>query len=66
MHKTCRKPFAWQSGYGAFSVSRSNLEAVREYIERQEEHHRRMDFKEEFISLLRKHGVEFDERFIWN
>lgn len=66
MHETYRKPFAWQSGYGAFSVSRSNLEAVREYIARQEEHHRRMDFKEEFISLLRKHGVEFDERFIWN
>jgi REP element-mobilizing transposase RayT len=66
MHETYRKPFAWQSGYGAFSVSRSNLDAVRKYIERQEEHHRRMDFKEEFLYLLRKHGVDFDERFIWS
>ncbi|MDT5156316.1 MAG: REP-associated tyrosine transposase [Acidobacteriota bacterium] len=66
LHETYRKPFAWQSGYGAFSVSRSNLEAVRKYIAHQEEHHRRMSFKEEFMSLLRKHNIEFDEQFIWN
>ena len=66
LHEKYGKPFAWQSGYGAFSVSRSNLEAVRKYIAHQEAHHRRMSFKEEFISLLRKHGIEFDEAFIWN
>jgi REP element-mobilizing transposase RayT len=65
-HETYRKPFAWQSGYGAFSVSQSNIEAVRQYIARQEEHHRRMSFKEEFISLLRKHDIKFDELLIWN
>jgi hypothetical protein len=47
-------------------VSQSNLDAVREYIARQEEHHRRMNFKEEFVSLLRKHNIEFDELLIWN
>lgn len=57
--------FAWQTGYGAFSVSRSSTEAVREYIRNQAEHHRRTSFKEEFVALLRKHGVEYDERYIW-
>jgi REP element-mobilizing transposase RayT len=66
MHETYGKPFAWQSGYGAFSVSQSNLAAVREYIARQEEHHRRMNFKEEFVSLLRRHNVEFDELQVWS
>ena len=66
MHETYGKPFAWQSGYGAFSVSQSNLDAVREYIARQAEHHRRMSFKEEFVSLLRRHNIEFDELLIWN
>lgn len=65
LHETYGKPFAWQSGYGAFSVSQSNLDAVRRYIARQEEHHRRMSFKDEFIALLRRHNIEFDEAFIW-
>jgi putative transposase len=59
-----RTPFAWQAGYGAFSVSRSNARAVAEYIARQEEHHRRISFREEFIAFLRKHEIEFDERYI--
>jgi REP element-mobilizing transposase RayT len=58
--------FAWQTGYGAFSVSRSNRDAVSEYIRSQEEHHRRIPFKEEFLAILRKHGIEFDERYIWD
>ncbi len=58
--------FGWQAGYGAFSVSVSNLEAVRSYIEKQEEHHRRMTFQEEYRALLRKHGAEWDERYVWD
>lgn len=52
--------FAWQSGYGAFTVSESQVAAVRKYIQRQEEHHKRVSFKDELISLLRKHGIEVD------
>jgi len=54
--------FAWQTGYGAFTVSESQLAAVRKYIQRQREHHQKVSFKEELISLLRKHRIEFDER----
>ena len=53
--------FAWQTGYGAFTVSESQVAAVRKYIQRQEEHHKRVSFKDELISLLRKHRIEFDE-----
>ena len=59
-----RSAFAWQAGYGAFSVSRSNVPAVAAYIARQEEHHRRLSFRDEFITFLRKHGVEYDEKYI--
>lgn len=54
--------FAWQNGYGAFTVSESQVATVRKYIQRQEEHHKRLSFKDELISLLRKHRIEFDER----
>ena len=54
--------FAWQNGYGAFTVSESQVATVRRYIQRQEEHHKRLSFKDELISLLRKHRIEFDER----
>ncbi|MCA1630941.1 MAG: IS200/IS605 family transposase [Acidobacteria bacterium] len=64
MNAAQRAPFAWQSGYGAFSVSRSNAGAVSQYIARQEEHHRKISFREEFIAFLRKHEIEFDERQI--
>lgn len=60
-----RRSFAWQTGYGAFSVSPSNEKQVLKYIQDQEQHHRRMTFEEEFISLLRKHAISFDERFLW-
>jgi REP element-mobilizing transposase RayT len=59
------REFAWQDGYGAFTVSASLLETVKEYIARQEEHHRKKTFREEYLELLRKSGVEYDERFLW-
>ncbi len=63
-HRHTHASFAWQTGYGAFSVSYSAQEAVSEYIARQEEHHRRIGFAEEFVALLKKHGVAYDERFV--
>ena len=59
-------PFSWQRGYGAFSVSESMCGMVSKYIENQKEHHKKMTFKEEFLLLLKKHNVEYDERYIWN
>ncbi len=56
--------FAWQEGYGAFTVSPSQRGAVRRYIERQEEHHRTRTFREEYLDLLRRSSVEFDERYV--
>ena len=58
--------FFWQRGYGAFSVSPSQLNIVLGYIEAQQEHHRTWTFQEEYRELLRKHGVEFDERYVWD
>jgi REP element-mobilizing transposase RayT len=58
--------FYWQSGYGAFSVSPSNEPQVRTYIETQEEHHKRTTYQDEFRTLLRKHEVEWDERYVWD
>jgi len=58
--------FAWQTGYGAFSVSRSNIGAVQSYIRNQREHHRKQDFKDEYRGLLKKHDVEYDERYVWD
>lgn len=56
--------FGWQNGYGAFGVSQSNIEVVKEYIGRQAEHHRKLSFREEYIRLLEKHGVEYDPRYV--
>jgi putative transposase len=56
--------FAWQSGYGAFSVSGSQAAAVRRYIANQTDHHRKRTFPEEYLALLEKHGIEFDERYV--
>ena len=58
------RSFAWQLGSGAFSVSKSNVPEVLEYIRNQEAHHRRITFKKEFIDLLRRHEIEYDERYI--
>jgi len=57
--------FAWQQGYGVFSVSSSIVPAVARYIQNQEAHHRKMNFDTEFLALLKKHGVEFDPKFVF-
>jgi putative transposase len=57
--------FGWQEGYGAFTVSRSNVQAVRQYIATQEEHHKKRRFQDEYLELLQKHEIEFGERFLW-
>lgn len=59
------KPFAWQKGFGAFSVSRSNVDAVAKYIRNQEKHHQKFDFKTEFVSFLDKHDVDYDDKYLW-
>jgi len=58
--------FFWQRGYGAFSVSPSQLKAVPQYVEGQPEHHRTRTFQEEYRALLRRHGIDFDERYVWD
>ena len=58
--------FGWQNGYGAFSVDRSSMEAVRAYVANQEEHHRSVSFQEEYREFLREHGIEWDERYVWD
>ncbi|HEY1663162.1 MAG TPA: IS200/IS605 family transposase [Verrucomicrobiae bacterium] len=60
-----QKSFAWQIGYGAFSVSHSNLSEVEKYITNQEEHHRNISFQEEFVAFLKRHEIQYDERFLW-
>jgi REP element-mobilizing transposase RayT len=61
-----RGDFAWQEGYAAFSVSPSQDDAVRQYIANQPEHHKERDFKAELLALLRAHGVEFEERYVFD
>jgi putative transposase len=57
--------FSWQEGYGAFSVSPSQVPTVKRYIQDQEEHHRKRNFDEEFVTLLRNCGIEYDERYVF-
>ena len=57
--------FAWQEGYGAFSVSASNREIVANYIRNQKEHHKGRSFKDEFLVLLNQHGVDYEEKYLW-
>ena len=57
--------FGWQTKYGAFSVSVSQVDRIVGYIENQETHHRRRTFQEEFIALLKKHRIEYDARYLW-
>jgi putative transposase len=57
--------FEWQGGYADFSVSKSNLQEVQQYIASQAEHHRKMTFQEELRALLRRHEIVFDERYVW-
>jgi REP element-mobilizing transposase RayT len=67
--KSCEYPvtnFAWQNGYGAFSVSQSNASRVCNYIANQEKHHRIRTFQEEYRAFLRCHQLAFDERYVWD
>ena len=67
VHDTFRshRGFAWQEGYGAFSIGISQVRPTIAYIVRREDHHRRRTFQEEFLMFLRKHGIEYDERYVW-
>jgi REP element-mobilizing transposase RayT len=67
VHDTFREhwQFGWQVKYGAFGVSASLLDKTIQYIKRQEHHHRKMTFQEEFLALLKKHQIAFDERYLW-
>jgi REP element-mobilizing transposase RayT len=58
--------FAWQDGYAAFTVSKSQVDAVQQYIRDQKEHHAERDFKAELLGLLVKHDVEYDDRYLWD
>jgi REP element-mobilizing transposase RayT len=60
-----RSAFAWQEGYSVFSVSKSQEDAVKRYIANQAEHHKKEDFKSELLRMLRAHGIEFDERYMF-
>ncbi len=57
--------FAWQDGYGAYTVSKSNLPEVIHYIQSQREHHRTRSFQEEYVKFLQEHGIHYDERYVW-
>jgi len=58
--------FAWQDGYGAFTVGQSQVEALKRYIATQKERHKKRTFEEELVALLNKYGVQYDERYIWS
>jgi putative transposase len=66
IHRTIgNRLFHWQKGYGAFTVSRSDVGATKRYIRGQKDHHRKKTFQEEYLHLLRQNGVEFDEKYLW-
>ena len=66
IHETMRiRSFAWQEGYGAVTVSPSDVPRVRRYVARQEEHHRKKTFQEEYREILVKCGISFDEHYLW-
>jgi REP element-mobilizing transposase RayT len=58
--------FAWQNGYGVFSIGQSQLEDLKRYIANQREHHRRTTFQDEFRELLRRYNIEFEEQYVWD
>ena len=68
VHETfpAHRLFGWQEKYGAFSVSVSQLDNIIRYIKGQEQHHRKMTFQEELLTLLKKHRIEYDERYLWD
>ena len=68
MHETFpeHRLFGWQEKYGAFSVSVSQMDKIIQYIKGQQEHHRKVTFQEEFLTLLKKHRIEYDARYLWD
>jgi putative transposase len=66
IHHKGHTKFAWQAGYGAFSVSQSSIAVVTRYIATQDEHHKKHSFQEEFVTFLKKNNVAYDERYIWD
>lgn len=60
------RDFQWQDGYGAFAASYSQIEQVRSYLANQQQHHRRLSFEEEFLEFLRRHDLQWDDRYIWD
>lgn len=66
IHHKGQREFAWQAGYGVFSVSESSIPAVSKYIAAQDEHHKRHSFQQEFVAFLKKNNVAYDERYIWD
>jgi putative transposase len=66
VHEKWNVQFAWQTGYGVFSVSESCVSAVSRYIATQEEHHKKLTFQEEYVAFLRKNKISYDERYIWS
>jgi REP element-mobilizing transposase RayT len=65
MHEQSSQKFEWQRGFGAFSVSSANIEGVKNYIANQEEHHKQVSFRDEFIEFLKRSNTPFDEQFLW-
>lgn len=64
-HQLTQHKFEWQEGYGVFSYSKSHIDAVYKYIANQEEHHKKQNFKDEYVSFLNKFNVKFDEKYIF-
>lgn len=64
-HQLTKHKFEWQEGYGVFSYSKSHIDAVYKYIANQEEHHKKQNFKDEYVSFLNKFNVKFDEKYIF-
>ncbi|HYG77237.1 MAG TPA: IS200/IS605 family transposase [Planctomycetota bacterium] len=58
--------FQWQTGYGVFSIGQSNVAALRSYIQKQKEHHRKVSFQDEYRLFLKKYGIVYDERYVWD
>jgi REP element-mobilizing transposase RayT len=66
MRKKGHEEFGWQSGYGVFSVSESNIPELTKYIATQDEHHQKRSFQEEFVAFLKGNKVAYDDRYIWS
>jgi REP element-mobilizing transposase RayT len=60
------RAFAWQTGYSAFTVSKSQVPSLRKYLRNQENHHRKLTYKQELVALLEKHEIEHDKRYLWD